>query len=89
MTQLRYGLAITALVLWVGHWLPWPKPLHRLVAYAYGVAAIYLGIYIWLGWGVTFQILCLFPLAGGAATGLAYGYDWLRNLIIRVGVGDG
>ena len=89
MTQLRYGLTTTALLLLVGHWLPWPKQLHRLWAYVYGVTSIYLGIYIWLGWGVTFWTLCLFPIAGGLATGLAYLYDFLRNKCVRAGLYDG
>ena len=86
--NLTYGLTTTALLLLVGHWLPWPHKLHRLWAYVYGVTSIYLGIYIWLGWGLTFWTLCAFPVVGGMATGLAYGYDWLRNLIIRASLSD-
>jgi len=89
MTQLRYGLTTTALLLLVGHWLPWPKQLHRLWAYVYGVTSIYLGIYIWLGWCYTFRVLCLFPIAGGLATGLAYLYDFLRNKCVKAGLYDG
>ena len=88
MTQHCYGLTTTALLLWVGHWFPWPHKLHRLWAYVYGVTSIYLGIYIWLGWGLTFWMLCLFPLVGGLATGLAYLYDFIRNKCIKAGLYD-
>ena len=84
-----YGLITTALLLLFGHYFAWPKRLHQLWAYVYGVAAIYIGIYIYLGPSTTFWSLCLFPIVGGAATGLSYGYDWLRNLIVRAGLDDG
>lgn len=89
MTQLWYGLTTTFLLLWVGHWFPWPRKLHRLWAYVYGVLSIYLGIYIWFGWCCTFHMLCLFPVVGGAATGLAYLYDFIRNRCIKAGLYDG
>lgn len=43
------GLGTTALLLFVGHWFPWPHDLHRLAAYAYGVASILIGAGLWLG----------------------------------------
>jgi len=38
----------TAMLLVIGHWAPWPKRLHRLAAYTYGVASILAGQVVWL-----------------------------------------
>jgi len=89
MPQLAFGLSTTALVLLVGHWAPWPRKLHRLVAYSYGVASIYLGLFIYLGWGPTFWTLCAFPAIGGVAVGFAYAVDWLLNLRVKANLYDG
>ena len=81
-----FGLSLTALLLAAGHWFPWPKRLHRLLAYAYGVGAILVGTAIWLGllglWPIWLGILA-FALISGAITGLAYGIDGLLNLWLR------
>jgi len=86
--KLAFGLSTTALLLLVGHWAPWPKRLHRLLAYIYGVMSLYVGILIWLGWTPTFWTLCAFPVVGGAATGLGYLVDWVLNLWVTAELPD-
>lgn len=80
------SLAITALLLAMGHWAPWPSRLHRLAAYAYGVASILVGAAIWLGllgqWAVLGG-LAAFALIGGATTAGCYGVDWVLNAWAR------
>ncbi len=44
-----FGTTLTGLLLLVGHWFPWPRRLHRLLAYCYGVASILAGAAVWLG----------------------------------------
>lgn len=76
-----FGLILTALLLLVGHWLPWPKKLPRLLAYAYGVGCILLGLAVWLlpaDWR-TWLGIGAFCAAGGLATLAAYAYDTWRN----------
>lgn len=81
-----FGLTLTGLLLAAGHWFPWPKRLHRLLAYTYGVSAILAGAAIWLGllglWATWCGILA-FAVIGGAITSLAYGIDGLLNLWLR------
>lgn len=81
-----FGLTLTALLLAAGHWFPWPKRLHRLLAYAYGVGAILAGTAIWLGllglWSLWLGLLA-FAVISGVTTGLAYGIDRLLNLWLR------
>lgn len=81
-----FGLTVTALLLALGHWFPWPKRLPRLAAYAYGVAAILVGASVWLGllnmWGVWLGFAA-FALVGGIVTALAWGTDSLLNLWLR------
>jgi hypothetical protein len=81
-----FGLTLTALLLAAGHWFPWPKRLHRLLAYTYGVGAILAGAAIWLGllglWTTWLGFLA-FAVIGGAVTALAYGIDGLLNLWLR------
>ena len=85
--EFAFGLTLTALLLLVGHWFPWPKRLHRLLAYTYGVGAILAGAAIWLIlqnlWGLWLGIVA-FAVVGGIVTGLAYGIDGLLNLWLRV-----
>jgi hypothetical protein len=85
--EFAFGLTITALMLLVGHWFPWPKRLHRLAAYAYGVGAILFGTAIWLGlqglW-TTWLGIVAFAVVGGLTTGMAWGIDGLLNLWLRV-----
>lgn len=81
-----YALAITALVELVLHWAPWPRPLHRIGAYSVGVAGILLGAALWLipsGHAAMFAALVLLCAVAGAATGLGYAIDAVRNLIVR------
>lgn len=75
-----YGLIITALLLALAHFFPWPRRLHRLAAYVIGVGAILLGVYVWLGNGEVWRGLLVFAVVAGATTGLCYGIDWLLNL---------
>ena len=85
------GLMLTGLLLFVGHWFPWPVKLHRLAAYVYGLAAILAGQAVWLlpiremtGTGVdVVASLVAFAAIGGAATALGYGIDWVLNLWAR------
>lgn len=72
------GLGTTALLLFVGHWFPWPHDLHRLAAYAYGVASILIGAGLWLwasGMRDVWVGLVFLSLVAGLATGLAYLID--------------
>lgn len=81
---LAIGVTITALLLLVGHWFPWRKPLTRVEAYIYGVVSIFVGFAIgrlmvsdwitpaWLG------AVCV---GGGLAVLGAYGIDRLFVLI--------
>jgi hypothetical protein len=41
------GAVLTALLLAVGHWFPWPRRLSRLDAYGYGTIAIFIGFALW------------------------------------------
>lgn len=72
------GLLITALLMLVGHWFPWPVKLHRLAAYAYGCVAILVGSAIWLlsmNLGAIWLGFSLMIGIGGVATGIAYLVD--------------
>lgn len=85
------GLVISALLLAVGHWAPWPRRLHRLAAYVYGVASILAGQAIWLISHGRLDIwlgLVAFSVAGGFATGLAWFIDWALNARIRIQVAN-
>ena len=42
--KLISGVALTGALELVGHWFPWPKPLHRIAAYTWGTAAILTGV---------------------------------------------
>lgn len=77
------GLALTVVLLLAGHWFPWfrfiGRKLPRLLAYTYGVAAIWIGFFTWryLGLGdietpLGLAILCI---AGGISVIIAYKID--------------
>jgi hypothetical protein len=72
------GALLTALVLAVGHWFPWPQMLDRISAYVYGVLSILAGFTLWrllnLDWEtvVGLVIICC---AGGGMVVLAYKID--------------
>ena len=82
-----FGLVTTGLLLTTGHWLPWPRRLHRLAAYTYGVASILAGAAAWLGslgqWWLVLG-LAAFAAVGGAATSLCYLVDWALNARLRL-----
>ncbi len=72
------GALLTALVLAVGHWFPWPRKLDPVPAYIYGVASILVGFTLWrllnLDWEtvVGLMIICC---TGGLTVILAYRID--------------
>lgn len=81
-----FGLSLTAGLLAIGHWFPWPQRLHRLAAYTYGVGAILAGASLWLGLtgaGRTWLGLVVFAAVGGATVGLCWLVDAIFNLIAR------
>ena len=82
------GLLVAGLLLAVAHWFPWPQRLHRLLAYACGVAALLAGQLIWLGATPTWWGLALFAVIGGLVTGACYLVDWLLNLWVRSRVAE-
>lgn len=72
------GALLTALVLAVGHWFPWPRTLDRISAYVYGVLSILAGFALWrllhADWQtvVGLMVICC---SGGAMVILAYRID--------------
>lgn len=77
------GLALTTLLLLVGHWLPKPRDLHPIIRYTAGVAAILVGAGWWLASSGLAEValgLALLALAAGIAVLLAYGYDAMRRM---------
>lgn len=77
-----YGsLTITGLLLGLLHWFPWTRRLPRLAAYAAGVGAINLGLFLWLGPCETFFRVFAFSAVAGGATALSWGVDRLGNWI--------
>ena len=82
-THYLAGIVGTVLLLWLGHWFKWPRKLRVLESYTYGVTAIYVGIWAWIGWCPMFCQLLAFPLVAGAAVGAAYLYDDYRNAKIK------
>jgi len=81
------GVAISALLLFVGHWFPWPTELHKLAAYVYGVVSIVLGYSIWQlkagGQDGVANVagLVIIVVISGWAVFTAYGIDWLVKMI--------
>jgi len=78
-----FGLTVTALLLWGGHYFAWVRELKRTHAYMYGVGAILVGQGIWLFPSPLFFALCAFPAIGGAVVLACYGYDERRNRIVN------
>jgi len=73
------GAALTALLLFVGHWFPWKAK--RIHAYIYGVASIWLGFAYWrIREGDVAMPASLLALAcvAGFAVILAYAVDEIR-----------
>lgn len=72
------GALLTALVLAVGHWFPWPRTLDRISAYVYGVLSILAGFALWrllnADW-VTVAGLVVICCSGGGMVVLAYRID--------------
>jgi hypothetical protein len=86
-TDLLLGLVAMALLLIVGHWFPWSRRLHRLVAYTWGVASIGVGVTIWLGrqeqWTLLAE-LAFFVGSAGAVTAGCWLVDWSANARLRL-----
>lgn len=72
------GALLTALVLAVGHWFPWPQPLDRIPTYIYGVVSILAGFALWrvlnLDWETPLGLVGI-SSAGGLIVILAYKVD--------------
>jgi len=76
--RLVSGAVLTALLLAVGHWFPWVKPLSRVHAYIYGVGAIVAGFALWQllsGTWMTVVGLLIICGAGGGTVIVAYRVD--------------
>lgn len=73
-----FGVALTSLLLMVGHWFPWPVKLHRLAAYTVGSGSVLAGAALWLllsdKASVLLGLLVLYAVAG-ATTVLTYVID--------------
>ena len=80
------GLGLTVLLLLVGHWFPWPRPLPLLWKYTYGTCSIVAGVAVWLlvsGQCAIMLGVTLITLAGGIAVIAAYQIDhvvWLMRM---------
>lgn len=81
--RFAFGVVVTGLVLWGGHYFAWLRDLKRTHAYIYGTCAIFGGIAIWLAPQPLFWILCAFPAIGGAVVLLCYDYDGRLNRAIN------
>ena len=89
------GLATTAAILFIGHWIPTgddlPLPRTRrqlLVRYVTGVGAILVGLAIWLVPQGLWQVALAAPafaVAAGLATAGAHLYDWVRTMEVMDG----
>ena len=81
MTTMRYafGLVVTAALLAIGHWLPWPRRLRSRETYTYGVGSILIGLLIWLGFTDAWLAISVFAVVGGLVTGATYLYDRVMN----------
>lgn len=72
------GGILTALLMAVGHWFPWPYPIVRIQRYTYGTTFILLGFSLWRllnGDWITPVGLLGISTAGGATVVLAYKAD--------------
>lgn len=81
---LAAGALLTALILAVGHWFPWPRPLEQIHCYVYGVLSILAGFTLWRGlnadW-VTPVGLFIVSGTGGLTVILAYKIDgWVKDI---------
>ena len=87
------GLVLTALLVFIGHWFPWPVKLHRLAAYTYGCLCILSGAGVWLlsirGGGRLWLTVALFFAVAGSATGFAYLVDAALRGRVQRQVHDG
>lgn len=73
-----FGVALTSLLLMVGHWFPWPVKLHRLAAYTVGSGSVLAGASLWLLLSAETSILLglvVLYLVAGATTVLTYVID--------------
>jgi len=78
------GIVLSALVLLVMHWFPWPDGLSRLGAYALGVIALLLGFSLWrllLGDWQTPAGLAIISASGGIVVVTAYKID---HYVVRI-----
>jgi len=78
LATLIAGAMLTALVLAVGHWFPWPQTLDRVSAYVYGVLSILAGFALWRFLNADWRTiigLVIICCAGGATVVLAYRID--------------
>jgi hypothetical protein len=73
--KLIVGSALAGALELVGHWFPWPQPLHRVGAYAYGVAAILTGVAVATDRKTTGKMAAVCAVAG-IATVAAYIVDF-------------
>lgn len=78
------GAILTALVLAVGHWFPWPRTLDRISAYVYGVLSILAGFALWRLLNTDWQTvagLVAICCAGGGTVKMAYKIDgWVIEI---------
>jgi Na+/melibiose symporter-like transporter len=71
--------ALSALIILVGHYFPWPRKMHRPEAYSYGIIAImvpYSVVCIASQWYAQMIVAWCLVAAAGFATLTAYAYDW-------------
>jgi hypothetical protein len=79
MNSYLAGCILTALLIALGHWFPWPQgALNRIAAYTYGLAAIIVGCAVWMPEDVLFRFIGVCAVAG-FVTGLGYLYDMAAN----------
>ena len=77
------GLVVTISLLFIQHWFPWPRKLHRLETYMLGVGAILAGVYVWMlraGCIEQWIELFVFCLVSGASVCISYLIDWLLKM---------
>lgn len=74
MHKMIAGAALTGALELVGHWAPWPKQLHRVAAYTWGVGAILAGVTV-VTERRTWLHIALLCATGGAATVAGYLVD--------------
>lgn len=72
--KLLVGAALAGTLELVGHWFPWPKPLHQIGAYMYGVTAILTGVAAATDRSTTVKTAAV-SAAAGIATIAAYIVD--------------